>query len=173
MNVEWHDVTDGDPKVGCSVANAFAAADPGLSEACGHRAAEPEFKDGRWIVHCPACDARWAASVTVVQYSFTKMEALRCRPPHHDFWSGGRRARAGDTIDYQARVVLAKRLHLPLSETQREVAAKVAGNSNGGWFCATCGDCPANNLQADCHANGKPAHLIAWLAFDTNTIEEP
>lgn len=48
------------PEMGCRVADAFAAAGPGLSEDCDHRKAEPVFEHGRWWIHCAACGAQWA-----------------------------------------------------------------------------------------------------------------
>jgi hypothetical protein len=48
------------PEMGCRVADAFAAADLGLSEDCDHRGAEPNFEHERWWIDCPACGGQWS-----------------------------------------------------------------------------------------------------------------
>jgi hypothetical protein len=59
MNVMLRCETD-TPEMECRVADAFAAADLGLSDDCDHREAEPVFEHGRWWVYCTACGAQWA-----------------------------------------------------------------------------------------------------------------
>ncbi len=48
------------PEMGSRVADAFAAADLGLSEDCDHRDPEPVFEHGQWWINCAACGGQWA-----------------------------------------------------------------------------------------------------------------
>ncbi len=43
----------------CRIEDAFAEADPGLSESCDHRRAEARLVEGGWRVCCDDCGARF------------------------------------------------------------------------------------------------------------------
>lgn len=84
------------------------------------------------------------------------------------------RAKEGDEITATAREKLATAMggRMTAERLPTHVGAKAEGE-RGQWFCATCGELPQNNMQADTHERSHPKHKLAWRSFDSGKIEAP